>query len=688
MLFVFIVMLKIRIIIVLSLALLLLISATWAQQPEDKAPYAVSTVSFEPMDLQWDMIFWFSGEQMSPPDNQLLGVEYANNQFFVTGGGGTVGGRANMTWIYNFSGVLIDSFLQWSAAGWGWRDLAYDGQYLYGADDFTVDAFDPLTYASVPASNINVIAPPAFPRALAYDDVNDVFWAGNFSSNIYSFTRAGVVTDHGSCGLTGVYGAAWDNGASDGPWLWLHDQSGDSASHRTTIYQYDPVGDSLTGVSYQVPIIGGGTLQVAGGLAFTDELDPNYFTMIGLAQRDPADAVFVLEMYPQVEEMDMGDLWACDYPTLLCNPSHDLSNIAWLGQGITGEPAPNILDLDPMDDGVVYHLLPWMPCTMQAVTVTVTGGINYAMFEYMGGHLYLNGWKDGNLDFDFCDTLCIDPTGVGVDEWIVQDVMVWPGVFNFNFLDPGVLNMGHYDGVFRWRLTSQPIGRQGFGLIDTTHCPNMVCGTFAHDTVGEVEDYVIPFGQLPVELVSFEATPGDGRVTLNWSTASETDNDHFVLYRRVAGSTVFDRYTQIDGSGTTTTQRDYTYIDNAVVNGVTYEYQLADVDINGVETVHEMIVEATPFAGAEVPTEYALHQNYPNPFNSTTMFRFDIKETGQVTLRIFDLMGREVATLVNDERSAGFHTISWDASELATGIYFYRLEVNGFTDVKKMLFLK
>ena len=323
---------------------------------------------------------------------------------------------------------------------------------------------------------------------------------------------------------------------------------------------------------------------------------------------------------------------------------------------------------------------------MQMVDVIVTGGVNYPLFEMMGGHLYLNGWKDGNLDLDFCDTLCT-PTAFA-DEWIVQDAMVWPGLWTFQFMDPGVLNMGHYDGVFRWRLTSQPIGRNGFGLVDNTICPNMVYGTFAHDSVGEVEDYVIPFGQLPVELVSFEATPGDSRVTLNWSTASETDNAYFVLYRRVAGSTVFDRHAQVDGSGTTTTQRDYTYTDNAVVNGVTYEYQLADVDINGMETVHELIVDATPFAGAEVPTEYALHQNWPNPFNSATMFRFDIKEAGQVTLRIFDLMGREVATLVNDERTAGFHTISWDASELATGIYFYRLEVNGFTDVKKMLFLK
>jgi hypothetical protein len=330
-----------------------------------------------------------------------------------------------------------------------------------------------------------------------------------------------------------------------------------------------------------------------------------------------------------------------------------------------------------------------MPCTYQSVDVYVTAGANYIAYCQGGGELYLNGWKDGNLDGDFCDTLCT-PGGPGADEWIVQDVLVCPSVtpFTFQFMDPGVFYMGEYDGVFRWRLTSIPIGREGFGLIDNIQCPNMHCGTYAIDPVGEVEDYVIPYGQLPVELTSFDATAGDGRVMLSWSTASETDNDYFVLYRRVEGSTDFNRYAQIPGSGTTTTQRDYSYTDNAVVNGVTYEYRLSDVDINGVETVHETIVDATPFDGAENPTEYSLHQNYPNPFNATTMFRFDIKEAGKVSLKIFDLMGREVATLVNEERAAGFHTISWDASNLATGIYFYRLEVNGFTDVKKTLYLK
>jgi hypothetical protein len=195
------------------------------------------------------------------------------------------------------------------------------------------------------------------------------------------------------------------------------------------------------------------------------------------------DMSLCLTIEEPAEEWDLGDIDTCNYPTLVCNPSHDLTGIAWLGPGIDGEATPNQYDLDAFDDGVVYHNLPWMPCCMQSVTVEVTAGPNYMMFEYMGGHLYLNGWKDGNLDLDFADTLCM-PTCLA-DEWIVQDVLVYPGFWTFQFMDPGVLNMGHYDGVFRWRLTSQPIGRNGFGLVDNTICPNIIYGTIAHDYVGE-----------------------------------------------------------------------------------------------------------------------------------------------------------------------------------------------------------
>jgi hypothetical protein len=193
---------------------------------------------------------------------------------------------------------------------------------------------------------------------------------------------------------------------------------------------------------------------------------------------------------------------------------------------------------------------------------------------------------------------------------------------------------------------------------------------------------------LSVELSSFEAFPGDGNVLLQWSTESELNNDHFVLYRKNANGGNFTLLANIPGNGTTSQTHDYTYIDHSVMNGISYDYQLADVDINGVETMHDIIVTATPIGNESVPMEYALHQNYPNPFNSTTQIRFDIKEQGLVQLVVFDLLGREIATLVNEELDASSYSISWDASGLSSGIYFYKLNVNNFTMVRKSLYLK
>jgi hypothetical protein len=381
------------------------------------------------------------------------------------------------------------------------------------------------------------------------------------------------------------------------------------------------------------------------------------------------------------EVVDMGDLMRCDYPTLTGNPAHALTNVAWLGAGITGEPAPNILDSDSMDDGVIYNNLPWTPCEMVSVMVTVTAGPMFPYYEEVcGGHLYLNGWKDGNLDGDFCDTLCT-AFGLIADEWIVQDVLVWPGAYTFSFLDPGVFDLGIYDGVFRWRLTSQPVGRMGFGLIDRTACVNMNCGTYAFDLVGEVEDYIISDAQLAVELRSFEAVPGNGRITLRWSTASETDNDHFEVLRDGG------MMSRIAGALNSTTESHYTWIDGNVENGVEYTYALVAVDVNG--TREELAtVDATPSTNAAIITEYALHQNYPNPFNPTTSISFDLVEEGFVSLKVYNVLGRSVATIADGRMGSGRHVVAFDATGLPSGVYVYRLEAGDFVDQKKMLLMK
>jgi hypothetical protein len=99
-----------------------------------------------------------------------------------------------------------------------------------------------------------------------------------------------------------------------------------------------------------------------------------------------------------------------------------------------------------------------------------------------------------------------------------------------------------------------------------------------------------------------------------------------------------------------------------------------------------IIVEATPDAG--LATEYALSQNYPNPFNSQTSFSFSLAAPDHVTLRVFDLLGREVATVVNKDMEAGRHSINWSAEGLASGVYVYTLSSGQFSDSKKLLFLK
>ncbi|MBK6766722.1 MAG: T9SS type A sorting domain-containing protein [bacterium] len=384
------------------------------------------------------------------------------------------------------------------------------------------------------------------------------------------------------------------------------------------------------------------------------------------------------------QEVDHGDLSACNYPTLVNNPAHALSGIAWLGPMVDGEVAPQALNQDqlPEDDGVFFVDLPWNPCQWETLRVAVTGGQEYGRFAECGGRLYLNAWKDGNLDGDFCDEIpCQDvPPIINASEWIVQDMLVTPGSYDIPVLDPGVLDMGRYDGVFRFRLTSTPVGRYGFGLAVSAACTDQ-CGTFAFDILGEVEDYIVADGQLDVELAQFGLVPGNRNVTVNWQTASETDNHHFLIQRD--GQAV----AEVATLGNTASGHEYTWTDGQLTNGTEYTYSLIAVDVNGAQEVLAT-QSATPRSEAGVITEYALHQNYPNPFNPTTTIRFDLVEGGFTSLRVYNIQGREVATLINSVQSAGAHTVNFDAAGLPSGLYIYRLEANGYSAEHKMLLLK
>lgn len=189
------------------------------------------------------------------------------------------------------------------------------------------------------------------------------------------------------------------------------------------------------------------------------------------------------------------------------------------------------------------------------------------------------------------------------------------------------------------------------------------------------------FSIIPVELTSFVGSAVDGNVVLNWNTASETNNSGFEI-QRSTDRVNFSNIAFVPGFGTTTEPRTYTYTDNSVNNGA-YYYRLKQIDYNGAFAYSE-IVEVD----VEAPIEFALTQNYPNPFNPSTMISYSIPQNSFVTLKVYDVLGKEIATLVNETKSAGSYDVRFDATGLSNGVYFYTISADNFTSTKKMLLMK
>jgi len=203
-----------------------------------------------------------------------------------------------------------------------------------------------------------------------------------------------------------------------------------------------------------------------------------------------------------------------------------------------------------------------------------------------------------------------------------------------------------------------------------------------------------PDNPLPVELVSFRGTATAQGVQLTWQTASEQNNAGFEVRRKTAGedfvtiaSYRFDP--SLRGKGTTSSTTTYSFVDATVEAGKTYTYRLRSVDYDG--TIHDyaqtVSVEVREPVQARV-YEYALEQNYPNPFNPTTTIRYSLKETGKVSVRVYDGMGREVKVLVDGVQGAGEYSVVMDATGLSSGVYVYQVRAGGLLLTRKMVLVK
>ena len=187
---------------------------------------------------------------------------------------------------------------------------------------------------------------------------------------------------------------------------------------------------------------------------------------------------------------------------------------------------------------------------------------------------------------------------------------------------------------------------------------------------------------LPVELVSFTCEVNNPNVKLHWVTASELNNQGFEVERKIAESNIWQTIGHLPGRGTTTNSTDYYFNDENLVSGV-YNYRIKQIDFNGKFEYSEVVT-----ADLSTPATFALEQNYPNPFNPSTNISYSIPNNYFITLQVYDMLGNEVATLVNGEKAAGNYQVTFDASALSNGVYFYRLQANGFDITKKMILMK
>ena len=332
-----------------------------------------------------------------------------------------------------------------------------------------------------------------------------------------------------------------------------------------------------------------------------------------------------------------------------------------------------------------------------------TGGtpLDYAAGRY---NFYFNPLIDngGTLTYSFVSGMSdlpvgLQPTGPSiVSDRLNMTINAFPGSGN------GYLISNIYPGtrVCRMKLSTSAVSFAYQPLALSWNNPGSLnpprTVVYAYNSDGDEINITTPAthsidssgigGLLPVELSSFLSSINRRNVTLNWITASETNNAGFDIERsNVNGQTSNEwlKVGTVSGNGTTASSHSYTFTDRNLASG-TYSYRLKQTDFNGNFEYFNLNNEVN----VGVPSDFELSQNYPNPFNPATNLEFGISELGFVSLKVYDASGKEVATLVNETKPAGYYSVNFNASSLSSGIYFYTLQANNFTATKKMSLIK
>ncbi len=243
-------------------------------------------------------------------------------------------------------------------------------------------------------------------------------------------------------------------------------------------------------------------------------------------------------------------------------------------------------------------------------------------------------------------------------------------------------------------MISDPVHNYGFQLalwIESPYASMNFASSDCPDVLKRPLLVVTYESPLPVELTSFTSLTNGRNVSLNWTTSKEENNSGFEVYRAIGNSkSEFVKIGFVKGKGNSNSNISYTFEDKNLTTG-SYAYSIKQIDFNGNSKTYNLANDVS----IGVPQNASLFQNYPNPFNPTTTILYDVPEEAAVKILLYDQSGREVKTLINELKSAGYFTLNLDASDLSSGAYFYKLIVDPvgsnattYIDSKKMILIK
>ena len=281
----------------------------------------------------------------------------------------------------------------------------------------------------------------------------------------------------------------------------------------------------------------------------------------------------------------------------------------------------------------------------------------------------LQGWNNAGPQVMHDDGLDGDwLAGDGIYCW--HYVVATPGTYSWKAVISGTWDA--------WGIDNRNINASNASI--TTTNPNQNVYLYLNKNTGRVTSSIdVP---VPVELNSFSASVMNDFVILNWTTSTEKNSSAFEVEKKQADVNTWQKIGSVKAADLSNSPKNYSYSDKNITAGK-YNYRLKMVDNDG-SFRYSSVVNVDISA----PAKFELAQNFPNPFNPSTTIRYQLPVNSRITLKVYDMLGKEVTTLVNEQKPAGSYEVTLKADRLSSGVYYYQLKTDNFVQTKKFALVK